>query len=683
METTIDSPAMAAPAPKGPAAPIPFDQRIAALDVVRGFALLGIFLMNIEWFSRSFGTFGLGIPPEAKGLDFLADYFVNYFVQGKFWTIFSLLFGMGFAVMLVRLEASGRDFVPIYLRRILALATFGAFHYIFIWPGDILFSYAVGAGALLIVLYGRWQYMLAALIVLFVLSAIPYMGGFGGIAGGLLFVSLVALYLRGNELAWHVASIIMRWGGALAVVAGLVFWVVPGLPAEPKVPLLVAGAVFLLLGWLSKMYFTQPETRVQRSMAWPLASVIMLVGGGLATLAAIALWLIPNAPEDPRAPTTVLGSAFLILGILSVKYYQPKESRSVRAGVTLFLLTGYIGTGFGLIQYLQPPEEPAPPAAVVAAAPAAAAAGAAGDKAVTPPVAADAKTPDAKAPEAKPADAKAADVKADTKADAKTANGKKAEAPVKTKAQKDAERRAQREKRIAEQAKETQHEVDVLTKGSYYDTVMFHAEGFLDKAVGDAGFAGLLIGMFLLGMWFVRSGIMENTGAHLDLFRKMAYIGLPVGVGLGVLSSLIAVSHIPGAQNDGWGLARGIKQWGDLPACLGYVGMIVLMLHSKGPFSNVKVLAPLGRMALTNYLTQSTLCCLYFYGYGLGHWGMPRSTQMLFVAVVYIGQIMFSHWWLARFRYGPMEWLWRGFTYRQIPPLRIAPAGAGALRAAD
>ena len=63
---------------------------------------------------------------------------------------------------------------------------------------------------------------------------------------------------------------------------------------------------------------------------------------------------------------------------------------------------------------------------------------------------------------------------------------------------------------------------------------------------------------------------------------------------------------------------------------------------------------------------------MLFRSFGLGHWGLPRAQQVLFVAVVYAAQVAFSHWWLARFRYGPMEWLWRGFTYRQVPPFRIA-----------
>jgi uncharacterized membrane protein YeiB len=75
--------------------PITASQRIEALDVVRGFALLGIFLMNIEWFNRPITSLGEGMPRGLTGIDWFASWFVAYFVQGKFWTIFSLLFGMG------------------------------------------------------------------------------------------------------------------------------------------------------------------------------------------------------------------------------------------------------------------------------------------------------------------------------------------------------------------------------------------------------------------------------------------------------------------------------------------------------------------------------------------------------------------------------------------------------------
>ena len=88
-------------------------ERIQALDVIRGFALLGIFLMNSEFFARPLQDIdGEGIDSTLRGLNYLADATVYFFVQGKFWTLFSLLFGMGFAVMIERAGRAGRAFLP-------------------------------------------------------------------------------------------------------------------------------------------------------------------------------------------------------------------------------------------------------------------------------------------------------------------------------------------------------------------------------------------------------------------------------------------------------------------------------------------------------------------------------------------------------------------------------------------
>jgi uncharacterized membrane protein YeiB len=185
--------------------------------------------------------------------------------------------------------------------------------------------------------------------------------------------------------------------------------------------------------------------------------------------------------------------------------------------------------------------------------------------------------------------------------------------------------------------------------------------------------------MFLIGTWFVRSGVMDRAREHLPLFRKLALFGLPLGIGLGLLGSGITLHQTPGAHGaDGWQLAYGLQMLGNLPASLGYVSVVILMLYSASPLNKVSLLAPFGRMALTNYLTQSLVASIFFFGYGFGNWGISRVDQMLFVAVLAAAQILFSHLWLSRFRYGPLEWLWRAVTYWTIPPMR-AGAAAGVL----
>src|SRR5690606_27920270 len=123
-------------------------RRILALDAIRGFALLGIFLMNVEWFTRPMQELGSGIAPGATGIDHAVAWLVYVFVQGKFWVLFSLLFGMGFAVV----SAGAGDAKTVntaYLRRCAVLLLFGVAHALLLWPGDILHSYAVAALILL------------------------------------------------------------------------------------------------------------------------------------------------------------------------------------------------------------------------------------------------------------------------------------------------------------------------------------------------------------------------------------------------------------------------------------------------------------------------------------------------------------------------------------------------------
>ena len=82
-------------------------------------------------------------------------------------------------------------------------------------------------------------------------------------------------------------------------------------------------------------------------------------------------------------------------------------------------------------------------------------------------------------------------------------------------------------------------------------------------------------------------------------------------------------------------------------------------------------LASVGRMALSNYLLQSILCTLIFYGHGLGQFGTwDRTEQMLLVGGLTVCQLIWSPMWLSTFRFGPAEWLWRTLTYWRLQPMR-------------
>ena len=541
-------------------------ERIEALDVIRGFALIGIFCMNVEFFNRSLGEVGLGMPLGLTGANLFASSFVAYFIAGKFWTIFSLLFGMGFAVMLTRAEESGRGFVRPYLRRITALAVFGALHHILIWPGDILFSYAIGAGGLMVILFGTWRWILLSLVLLIGLGFVPDMAPAWAIAGSLAFISAIAIFMR-NERLFKIGRLRL-----------------------------------------------------------PLFSSIYWVMGILLAIGMVGSWFIPQM-KDARIPIGIATLVTFLFTYLSAKYHQPALARSWRIGATIYLSIFLSMTIAGAVEYFKP----VPAVTAVA---------------VTAP------------------NAIATNI---TNKETKKENSKKIN---KTEEEKTAEKKAERAKRIKERQEKIQTETKVLTTGSYAQAVAMRAKDFVERAPVEANFATIVICMFLIGVWFVRSGVIANISANLGLFRRLAFFGLPLGIGLGLLGSMINVRHVLGQDKDGFQLAYGLLEIGNLPASLGYASMVILMLHSTGGFAKIRVLAPFGRMALTHYLSQSVIASMFFYGYGLGNWGLGRAMQLVFVASVVIVQIALSHWWLARFYFGPVEWLWRAITYWTLPPLR-------------
>jgi uncharacterized protein len=129
-------------------APITLNERLDAMDILRGLALVGILLMNIEWFNRAVANLG-SQDTSLTGLDHAVGWLIRCFVEGKFYKLFALLFGMGFAVMQIRAKEAERPFGAWFSRRMVVLIAFGFLHMVFLWGGDILHNYGV-AGLLLL-----------------------------------------------------------------------------------------------------------------------------------------------------------------------------------------------------------------------------------------------------------------------------------------------------------------------------------------------------------------------------------------------------------------------------------------------------------------------------------------------------------------------------------------------------
>jgi uncharacterized protein len=176
-------------------------------------------------------------------------------------------------------------------------------------------------------------------------------------------------------------------------------------------------------------------------------------------------------------------------------------------------------------------------------------------------------------------------------------------------------------------------------------------------------------GLMLVGMATGRSGIFKKPEEHLRLLWALA-LG---GALLGGAATLATVMYTEVWQNPPPIPIppRLLDVCSYVPLALSYGAALLLILRSRRVCNIMSVIAPLGQMSLTNYLTQSLVFGLVFYGYGLGLFGKlgPAEASIIGLAV-YGAQIVISILWLRAFRFGPCEWVWRSMTYGCLQPMR-------------
>lgn len=181
--------------------------------------------------------------------------------------------------------------------------------------------------------------------------------------------------------------------------------------------------------------------------------------------------------------------------------------------------------------------------------------------------------------------------------------------------------------------------------------------------------------LLLLGFYAGRRRLFENIPTHLPLIRKVMWWGL----GLGLVGC--SIGHIfRQFSNPAWPsltrpLAGLLWNIGAPALCFFYASGIVLLTQREPWKRRLAPLAAVGRLALSNYVFHWLVAMFVFYSYGLGLFGkFGRLTGLALVFVIFPLQILWSRWWLKRFRFGPVEWLWRSLTYAQLQPLRMQPA---------
>jgi len=405
--------------------PITATERIQTLDVLRGFALLGILLVNMPLFANPVQYVMLPHPDVAP-IDRAADWLVRFLAEGKFFSLFSFLFGLGFTIQMTRAEAKGTPFIPRYLRRAGILLIFGLLHGILLWVGDILFYYAI--------------------------------------------LGVLLIFFRRMKFKW-----VWTWVTIL----------------------ILLPALFTTLGWIS----------------------------------------LETTRQNPEIAQEVEQEMLDQLALYEAEVAQATE---------------------------------------------------------------------------------------------------------------------------------------VYRNGSYLEITGQRVRDLIFMWLISLFLAPSIFAMFLIGSIFGRQGYIRNASQHTRLFRNLLVWGGLVGlIGNAIYATLI-LNGVRTQPDWSTMLASYAQAIGAPALMLAYVAAITLGMLNPAWQSRLQVLAPVGRMALTNYLLQSLICTTIFYGYGLGFFGqMGAAAGIGLSLLIYFLQIPFSHWWMARFQFGPMEWLWRTLTYGRRQPFRV------------
>jgi len=178
-----------------------------------------------------------------------------------------------------------------------------------------------------------------------------------------------------------------------------------------------------------------------------------------------------------------------------------------------------------------------------------------------------------------------------------------------------------------------------------------------------------VLALFLLGIVLMRHGMFDDSDGRRPVYRRMILWGFAIGVPLQVMAHVLRAGNVTSI----WTIwSHQMAEYvGSAGMSAAYAGVLAMACLRPDWRQRLLPLAAAGRMALTNYLSQSVICGLIFYSYGLARFDTLSFADVLVVAVaIFVIQVAASMGWLRHFRFGPMEWLWRTLTYLRWQPLR-------------
>ncbi len=220
----------------------------------------------------------------------------------------------------------------------------------------------------------------------------------------------------------------------------------------------------------------------------------------------------------------------------------------------------------------------------------------------------------------------------------------------------------------------------IYREGSFKEIANYRASNLFEyvlswkQCLSDAP----LLGLMLLGCYVCRRGALQDSAVRMKTVRTV----LPWLLSIGMAGMVIFVwlRPWPNADSDLLTLIGNLAFWpvGAPVLGLGYAAIITLLLEKESCRRALLPFASVGRLALTNYLFHGFVIAAFTYQWGLGLYGeMGPFWGLMTVFAIFPLMVIASSWWIARFQFGPIEWLWRTLTYGQIQSIRRAPKPLG------
>jgi uncharacterized protein len=174
--------------------------------------------------------------------------------------------------------------------------------------------------------------------------------------------------------------------------------------------------------------------------------------------------------------------------------------------------------------------------------------------------------------------------------------------------------------------------------------------------------------LMLIGMALYRRRVLQGE-RPVGFYVRLAAIGYGVGIPVNALSAYLMYAwNFDFVANQ---FANIPMQLGRVATVLGHLSVILIALKRGWLTTLADRLAAVGQMAFSNYIAHSVICSLIFYRPGLALIGQLQRHQLYYVVFgIWIFNLLWSRWWLSRFRFGPLEWCWRSLTYWRRQPMR-------------